>query len=110
MAHTTVAMYFAERDDKPHSRGKATVRRRCKKSVGPYTIECASSCGTRGPMQRPQDAGFVALRLYDRLAADSENPDGFVNEKKFQAENWDEAEVEMGRLIRLLTPPRKPGL
>jgi hypothetical protein len=88
------------------------VRNTAKRTIGPYTIEAVSSCGRKPisidvdgtPIVTSKDVGgFASVRLFDkRLAQSYDNPEGFVSEKRFQADTWDEVDAEFVRLRELV--------
>ena len=88
--------YFTEADNRPPPGVKKMVVRRTEtRRFGPYTILMETSCGA----SKPRIAGSVRIKLFDMRA---DEPDEPVGVKRFQVDNWREAQDEVRRLEHTL--------
>ena len=117
MTKLNVTQWLDQRDfDPPHIKGNAPIiQKRIKRTMGPYVIDVVSSVGNRPlyamvngrsrAVNWERKPGFVRVALYNRARCSEDNVDGYVGEKKWQADNWADAETEINELISALRNP-----
>ena len=96
--------FMAQTDNRPPPGVKRmVVRQTTRRTLGPYTVDMQTSCGSQGShklgWERKRIAGSVCIRLYDSRTADPTEP---VAVKRFAVDNWREADDEMRKLVAAL--------
>lgn len=79
----------------PYRGGRIIIRHRIEKQIRGWTIQVASSCGTRA--ESSSEAGFVSVRLWQGKAEGDP-----IFTRTWQADSWREAETDLNRLFTLL--------
>ena len=123
MTMPTTAQWLKQKDDDPpriKGRPKPIIEKRIRRIMGPYVINIVSSVGNRptyadvnghprvvGWERKP---GFVRVAVHDLTKCSieltkPEHVDGYLGARKWQADNWVEADSEINELISALRHP-----